>query len=200
MAKHFSKKYRNKGWASTIDLQSYVRMPVSAWCYTPTSLLQEQSSILYYLMLNSGIGHQQACSQPCERGLLGTYMPSPFYPSSVVLFQLLGAMVSHMQVLATHFSTLHNSKYLVPYLWNHTNFSCLFLRSRSVRFSITQRKPVWRSWWLWQLLLLLLLHYYYYYEFIARNDGFWQAPEIDFLYETKARKVMIDFKFDALYS
>ena len=38
----------------------------------------------------------------------------------------------------------------------------------------------------------------YYYEFIARNDGFWRAPEIDFRYETKARKVMVDFKFDAL--
>ena len=27
---------------------------------------------------------------------------------------------------------------------------------------------------------------------------FWQAPEIDFRYETKARKVMVDFKFAAL--
>ena len=36
-------------------------------------------------------------------------------------------------------------------------------------------------------------------EFIARNDGFWWAPEIDFRYETKARKVMVDFKFDAIY-
>ena len=38
-----------------------------------------------------------------------------------------------------------------------------------------------------------------YYEFIARNDGFWQAPDFDFRFETKARKVMVDFKFDALY-
>ena len=38
-----------------------------------------------------------------------------------------------------------------------------------------------------------------YYEFIARNDGFWRAPEIDFCYETKARKVLVDFKFDSLY-
>ena len=37
-------------------------------------------------------------------------------------------------------------------------------------------------------------------EFIARNDSFWRAPEIDFCYETEARKVMVDFKFDALYS
>ena len=36
------------------------------------------------------------------------------------------------------------------------------------------------------------------YEKIARNDGFWRALEIDFRYETKARKVMVDFKFDAL--
>ena len=28
---------------------------------------------------------------------------------------------------------------------------------------------------------------------------FWREPEIDFRYETKARKVMVDFKFDALY-
>ena len=35
---------------------------------------------------------------------------------------------------------------------------------------------------------------------ITRIDGFSQAPEIDFRYETKARKVMVDFKFDALYS
>ena len=40
---------------------------------------------------------------------------------------------------------------------------------------------------------------YYDYEFITRNDGLWRAPEIDFRYETEARKVMVDFKFDALY-
>ena len=40
----------------------------------------------------------------------------------------------------------------------------------------------------------------YYYEFIAINDVFWRAPEIDFRNETKARKVMVDYKFDALYS
>ena len=33
----------------------------------------------------------------------------------------------------------------------------------------------------------------------ARNDGLWRTPEIDFHSETKARKVMVDFKFDALY-
>ena len=37
------------------------------------------------------------------------------------------------------------------------------------------------------------------YEQIARNDGFSRAPEVDLRYETKARKVMVDFNFDALY-
>ena len=36
------------------------------------------------------------------------YMPSPFYSASVVLFQLHGGMVSHMQALATPSSTVHN--------------------------------------------------------------------------------------------
>ena len=35
------------------------------------------------------------------------------HPSSVVLQ---GGMVSDMQVLATHFSTVHNTNYLDPYL------------------------------------------------------------------------------------
>ena len=34
---------------------------------------------------------------------------------------------------------------------------------------------------------------------IARFDSFSRAPEIDFRYETKARKVMVDVKFDDLY-
>ena len=34
---------------------------------------------------------------------------------------------------------------------------------------------------------------------IAKNDDFLRVPEFDFSYETNARKVMIDFKFDALY-
>ena len=37
------------------------------------------------------------------------YMPSPFYSASVVLFQLHGGMVSHMQALATPSSTVHNT-------------------------------------------------------------------------------------------
>ena len=37
-------------------------------------------------------------------------------------------------------------------------------------------------------------------EQIARIEGFSRAPEIGLRYEIKARKVMVDFKFDALYS
>ena len=33
----------------------------------------------------------------------------------------------------------------------------------------------------------------------SQETGFLRAPEIDFLYETKARKVMVDLKIDALY-
>ena len=39
----------------------------------------------------------------------------------------------------------------------------------------------------------------FFYEYIARNDVFLWVKEIDFRYETKARNVMVDFKFDALY-
>ena len=36
-------------------------------------------------------------------------MPSPFYSASVVLFQLHGGMVSHMQALATPSITVHST-------------------------------------------------------------------------------------------
>ena len=54
MAKKFSKKYGNKGWAFDYPVSaiwnkfllniSSVRMPVNAWCYIPTSLPQEQAA------------------------------------------------------------------------------------------------------------------------------------------------------------
>ena len=57
------------------------------------------------------LGHwslKGACCQPWVKGFL-RYMPSPFYSASVVLFQLYGGMVSHMQALATPSSTVHNT-------------------------------------------------------------------------------------------
>ena len=57
-AKHFSKKYGNKGWAiKYVQSESYVKMPVNAWCYIPTSLPPEPWLMFYYLKLKSGIGH-----------------------------------------------------------------------------------------------------------------------------------------------
>ena len=45
MAKCFSKMYWNKGWPSTFNYQqSYVKMPVSTWCYIPTSLPPEHAA------------------------------------------------------------------------------------------------------------------------------------------------------------
>ena len=56
MAKRFSKKYGNKGWAfNYLQSESYVKM--NAWCYIPTSLPLEPWLIFYYLKLKSGIGH-----------------------------------------------------------------------------------------------------------------------------------------------
>ena len=62
-----------------------------------------------------------------EGDLLGIAMPSPFYPSSIVFFQLHGGMVSLMQSLATPSSTIpHNSKYFDTY---HENISVLVASS-----------------------------------------------------------------------
>ena len=45
MAKRFSKKYGNKGWAfNYLRSESFVKMPVSAWCYIHTALPQEQAA------------------------------------------------------------------------------------------------------------------------------------------------------------
>ena len=43
MAKRFSKKYGKKGWYIPAN-KSYVKMPISTWCYIPTSLPQEQAA------------------------------------------------------------------------------------------------------------------------------------------------------------
>ena len=80
-------KYKNKGWTQLPAILSntltkfllYVMMPVSAWCYIPTSLSPEPSSILYYLKLFRAL-------DTLIRGLYPTlwkgfvrYIPSPFY-------------------------------------------------------------------------------------------------------------------------
>ena len=65
------------------------------------------SRTIFNIKLNSGIGYLEACSQLWVRGFL-KYMPSPLYSASVVVFQLHGGWVSHMQALAAH-STVHNT-------------------------------------------------------------------------------------------
>ena len=70
--------------------------------------------VLSYVEL--GLDTKRPVASLVKGGLLYRYMPSHFYPSSVVLFQLHGGMVSQMQELVTHFSTVYNTKYLDPYL------------------------------------------------------------------------------------
>ena len=43
MVKRFSKNYGNKG-INYLQSESYIKMPVSAWCYIPTSLPHEQAA------------------------------------------------------------------------------------------------------------------------------------------------------------
>ena len=45
MVKRLFKKYGNEGRAfNYLQSESYVKMPVSAWCYIPISLPQEQAA------------------------------------------------------------------------------------------------------------------------------------------------------------
>ena len=57
MAKHFSKKYGNKGWAFDYPVSAIwnqfcsVTMLVNAWCYIPTSLPQKQVAKIKFFQL-----------------------------------------------------------------------------------------------------------------------------------------------------
>ena len=53
MAKHFSKKYGNKGWAFDYPVSAIcsVRMPVNAWCYIPNSLPHKQVAKIKLIQL-----------------------------------------------------------------------------------------------------------------------------------------------------
>ena len=121
MAKCFSKKYGNKGWASTTC------NPMSRCLSAPdaTSLHHCLQNLRQYYTIFNWIQEldTKGCCQHWVRGFL-RYMPSPFYSASVVLFQLHGGMVSHMQALATPSCT----HYLDTYHWKHISFGCLFLR------------------------------------------------------------------------
>ena len=68
-------------------------------------------NIILYPKLNSSIGHYEAFRQPWDRGFI-RYMPSLFYPASIVFFQLHRGIVSLKQALATPSSRANNSKIL----------------------------------------------------------------------------------------
>ena len=87
-------------------------MPVSAWCYYLHQCLQNYCQ---YFTILSWI-------QALDTRGLSSYSSFPGFSS------FMGGIISHMLVLATPFSTVHNSKYLDPYHWSHISFSCLFLR------------------------------------------------------------------------
>ena len=118
IVKCFSKEYRNKGRAfNYLQSESYIKMPVSAWCYIPTSLPPEPFTIL---------GEIQALNtnRPVKR-----WFVTPFYTAIVVLFQAFPASWGNNQShanISLPSSTVHTTKYLNPYHRSHIGFSCLF--------------------------------------------------------------------------
>ena len=113
-------------------------MPVSAWCYIPTSL---PPNFRQYFTILSWIEALDT-KRPVERGFVTT-----FYTANVVLFQAFPAswgIISHMLVLATPSLTVHNTKYLDPYHQSHISFSCLFLLLMWIQVLDTKR-PVERG-------------------------------------------------------
>ena len=61
--------------------------------------------VLSYIQLIQALDTKRLVASLVKGGLLG--ICHPFYPSSVVLFQLHGVMVSHMQVLAHSYIKLY---------------------------------------------------------------------------------------------
>ena len=105
MAKLFSKKYGNKGRAfNYMQTNNYVKILDSIWCYIPTSLPPEPSSIFYYLKLNSGVWTLKGLS----KGIWYFFLQHAFPGFS-------------------SFMGDNNTKYLGPYHWSRISFSCLFL-------------------------------------------------------------------------
>ena len=103
MAKRFSKKYRNKG-------MSFLLPAIQKLCQDAC-----QHLILHPCLKNHHHYFTILSSIEALDTKRPVVSPSPFYPASVVLFQLHGGMVSHMQVIPTPSSTVLNTKYLDPY-------------------------------------------------------------------------------------
>ena len=95
MVKRFSKKYGSKGRAfNYLQSKSYVKMPVSASCYIPTSLPPETSSIFFRAL---------DTKRPVERGFV-----TPFYTAIVVLFKAFPASWGDNQSYASISHTILN--------------------------------------------------------------------------------------------
>ena len=80
-----------------------------------------------------------------------------------------------------------------PHFSPHSKPGNKWFKCCSVHFSLLRENPYE------EVDEYVNFYYYYYYEKIAGNDGFWRALEMDFCFVAKARKVTVDFKFDALY-
>ena len=116
IAKHFSKKYGNKGWAFDY--------PVSLH-----HCLQNHHQYCIILSWIRALNINRPIVNLAEGVVM--YMQSPFYIASVVLLKLHGCVVSHMQVLATTIlsvNNLLNTHFAGPLQLKEFIFSYLFLR------------------------------------------------------------------------
>ena len=84
------------------------QLSVNKICLSAPDATSLHHCLKNHLQYYTEFGHWiEACSQLWVMGFL-KYMPYPLYSASVVLFQLHGGWVSHMQALATP-STVQNT-------------------------------------------------------------------------------------------
>ena len=88
-----------------MSYQLCVKMPVSTWCYIPTSLPPKPSSIFYYPKLNfQALDTKRSVASLGKGDFLNITIS--FLSSKFSVFQLYVGMVSHMQALVTLSSTI----------------------------------------------------------------------------------------------
>ena len=125
MAKHFSIKYRNKGWAFdypvSVIWNKFLFCQDACQCLMLHPYITASRTIINIVLSGVELGHS-TLSQPCKSGVV-RYMYSPFYIASVVLLKLHGCVVSHMEVCI-----ILNTDYAGPLQLKEFNFSYLFLR------------------------------------------------------------------------
>ena len=114
--------------------------------------------IVYYLELSSGIGHNRPVASLAE-GVV-RYMPSPFYTASVVLFQLHGCVVSHMQVLATPLQ--------VCIILNTTSVAIVLVLTEQKCFSVCRYRVIESSSLVSVLFREVFSHPYIFFHFTSK--------------------------------